>query len=70
MAQECLEAYGGDTVVHIGEWEGDTGTAAFEKARMFLFVLIRVRPRVVAATLAKARVRTYFSGQGSFLGLA
>ena len=30
-----LTLIGGDTVVHIGEWEGDTGTAAFEKARMF-----------------------------------
>lgn len=30
MAAECLAAFCGDTVVHVGEWLGDTGSAAFE----------------------------------------
>uniref|UniRef100_A0A7S3SZA6 MYND-type domain-containing protein n=1 Tax=Emiliania huxleyi TaxID=2903 RepID=A0A7S3SZA6_EMIHU len=32
MAAECLAAFCGDTVVHVGEWLGDTGSAAFEAA--------------------------------------
>lgn len=30
MARECLEHFGGSTLVHVGEWRGDTGDASFE----------------------------------------
>jgi len=32
MAADCLAAFAGDVVVHVGEWLGDTGNAAFERA--------------------------------------
>jgi len=31
MALEALQAYGGAAVVVVGEWDGDTGDAAFER---------------------------------------
>jgi len=41
MAVECLRAYKGATVAHVGEWEGDTGTAEFERMLFEGFKLIR-----------------------------
>ena len=32
MAAECLAAFSGDVLVHVGEWLGDTGSPAFEQA--------------------------------------
>ena len=32
MAEEALEAYAGDTVALVGEWDGDTGSHAFSQA--------------------------------------
>ena len=32
MAAECLAAFCGDVLVHVGEWLGDTGSPAFEQA--------------------------------------
>jgi len=31
MAARSLSAYGGDTVIHVGEWLGDTGDITFER---------------------------------------
>ena len=32
MAADCLAAFTGNIVIHVGEWMGDTGNTAFEKA--------------------------------------
>lgn len=32
MAEDALEAYSGDCVAVVGEWDGDTGTTAFSRS--------------------------------------
>jgi hypothetical protein len=44
MAQQCVYNYRGDTMVYVGEWQGATATAAFERALVRRFQLTRTVP--------------------------
>lgn len=44
MAQQCIYSYRGDTVVYVGEWQGVTANAAFERALVRRFQLTRTVP--------------------------
>lgn len=39
MAAECLEYFQGESVIHVGEWQGDTGDRSFERVLSQRFVL-------------------------------
>lgn len=39
MAEEALEAYSGDTVALVGEWDGDTGSQGFTEALLLGWTL-------------------------------
>jgi len=44
MAARCLQSYAGDTVVHIGEWGGQTGDEAFERLLLLDYDVSKVVP--------------------------
>lgn len=41
MAAECLEYFQGESVIHVGEWQGDTGDRTFERVLSQRFVLVK-----------------------------